>query len=57
MIVICTWQQFEVIKAQTDLKVEQYYGDKGVDEWDLTCWNREVEEHDVSANLLTLLYI
>ncbi|KAL5698311.1 helicase protein [Ranunculus cassubicifolius] len=40
-------QQFEVIKAQTDLNVEQYYGDKGVDEWDLTTWNKEVEEHDV----------
>ncbi|KAL5711683.1 hypothetical protein ACHQM5_013941 [Ranunculus cassubicifolius] len=50
-------QQFEVIKAQTDLNVQQYYGDKGVDEWDLTTWNKEVEEHDVSAYFIGLIVL
>lgn len=45
----CVWQQFGVIKDNTDLKVEQYYGDKGVDQWDLASWNKEVRENDVSV--------
>lgn len=40
-------QQFGVIKDNTDLEVEQYYGDKGVDQWDLASWNKEVRENDV----------
>lgn len=41
-------QQFEVIKFQTELKVEEYYGDKGVDQWDSKTWEKEIAEHDVS---------
>ncbi|KAK8597626.1 hypothetical protein V6N13_095026 [Hibiscus sabdariffa] len=40
-------QQFEYIKEHTSLEVEQYYGAKGVDEWTLDCWEKEVKDHDV----------
>ncbi|XVF35247.1 hypothetical protein REPUB_Repub18cG0129200 [Reevesia pubescens] len=40
-------QQFEYIKIHTNLEVEQYYGAKGVDEWNLDSWKKEVNEHDV----------
>uniref|UniRef100_A0A5B7CE62 Uncharacterized protein n=1 Tax=Davidia involucrata TaxID=16924 RepID=A0A5B7CE62_DAVIN len=39
-------QQFEVIKVHTNLKVEEYYGAKGVDEWNAKCWEKEINEHD-----------
>ncbi|RDX92252.1 Endoribonuclease Dicer-like 3, partial [Mucuna pruriens] len=40
-------QQFGVIKDYTDLAVEEYYGAKGIDDWNLSCWEKEIEEHDV----------
>ncbi|KAL4597279.1 hypothetical protein ACB092_12G222500 [Castanea dentata] len=40
-------QQFGVIKNYTDFEVEEYYGDKGVDEWNLMRWEKEINEHDV----------
>ncbi|GMI97873.1 dicer-like 3, DICER-LIKE 3 [Hibiscus trionum] len=40
-------QQFEYVKEHTSLEVEQYYGAKGVDEWTLDCWEKEVKDHDV----------
>ncbi|XP_007012461.2 PREDICTED: endoribonuclease Dicer homolog 3 [Theobroma cacao] len=40
-------QQFEYIKLHTNLEVEQYYGAKGVDEWNAGCWKKEIKEHDV----------
>ncbi|XVE97781.1 hypothetical protein REPUB_Repub03eG0048300 [Reevesia pubescens] len=40
-------QQFEYIKVHTNLEVEQYYGAKGVDEWNADCWEKEIKEHDV----------
>ncbi|OMO86445.1 hypothetical protein COLO4_21161 [Corchorus olitorius] len=40
-------QQFEYIKLHTNLGVELYYGEKGVDDWDLARWEKEVKEHDV----------
>ncbi|XVF48783.1 hypothetical protein PTKIN_Ptkin03bG0216400 [Pterospermum kingtungense] len=40
-------QQFEYIKIHTSLQVEQYYGAKGVDEWNSDCWDKEIKEHDV----------
>ncbi|KAL7001833.1 hypothetical protein U1Q18_002981 [Sarracenia purpurea var. burkii] len=40
-------QQFEVIKVHTNLQVEEYYGAKGVDEWNAKCWEKEINEHDV----------
>jgi endoribonuclease Dicer len=44
-------QQFEVIKNYTDFAVEEYYGAKGVDEWNLMCWEKEINKHDVSLIL------
>lgn len=43
------FQIFEVIKIHTGFEVEQYYGAKGVDEWNKKRWEKEVEEHDVSC--------
>ncbi|KAM4077934.1 hypothetical protein ACJW30_12G177800 [Castanea mollissima] len=40
-------QQFGVIKNYTDFEVEEYYGDKGVDEWNLMRWEKEINERDV----------
>ncbi|KAK7395386.1 hypothetical protein VNO78_15942 [Psophocarpus tetragonolobus] len=40
-------QQFEVIRDNTDLAVGEYYGTKGIDGWNSSCWEKEVEEHDV----------
>ncbi|GMJ15749.1 dicer-like 3, DICER-LIKE 3 [Hibiscus trionum] len=40
-------QQFEYIKVHTSLEVEQYYGAKGVNEWNSDCWEKEIKEHDV----------
>ncbi|XP_022754727.1 endoribonuclease Dicer homolog 3 isoform X2 [Durio zibethinus] len=40
-------QQFEYIKIHTSLEVEQYYGAKGVDEWNSDCWEKEIKGHDV----------
>ncbi|KAK9273139.1 hypothetical protein L1049_017946 [Liquidambar formosana] len=39
--------QFELIKIHTNFGVEQYYGAKGVDEWNAKSWEKEVNEHDV----------
>lgn len=41
-------QQYDVIKINTDCKVEEYYGSKGVDEWTLDCWEKEYDQNDVS---------
>ncbi|TYJ02321.1 hypothetical protein E1A91_A13G219900v1 [Gossypium mustelinum] len=40
-------QQFEYIKFHTSLDVEQYYGDKGVNEWNSEYWEKDIKEHDV----------
>ncbi|XP_044463559.1 endoribonuclease Dicer homolog 3-like [Mangifera indica] len=40
-------QQYDVIKINTDCKVEEYYGSKGVDEWTLDCWEKEYDQNDV----------
>lgn len=40
-------QQFEVIKMHTDLDVGLYYGEKGVDHWTASCWQKEVATHQV----------
>ncbi|KAF5179568.1 Endoribonuclease dicer-like protein [Thalictrum thalictroides] len=40
-------QQYEVIEFHTNLKVKQYFGALGVDEWDLKGWNKHVQEQDV----------
>ncbi|XP_057957753.1 endoribonuclease Dicer homolog 3a [Malania oleifera] len=40
-------QQYELIKLHTSLQVGEYFGAMGVDEWNLTCWEKEINEHDV----------
>ncbi|KAL2544712.1 Endoribonuclease Dicer-like protein 3a [Forsythia ovata] len=40
-------QQYEDIKSHTELEVEEYYGAKGVDKWNVKTWEKEVDEHDV----------
>ncbi|KAI8004328.1 hypothetical protein LOK49_LG08G01029 [Camellia lanceoleosa] len=38
--------QFEVMKVHTNLQVEEYYGAKGVDEWNAKSWEKEINDHD-----------
>ncbi|OVA04235.1 Ribonuclease III domain [Macleaya cordata] len=40
-------QQFEVIKIHTNFKVEEYYGAKGIDEWNAEHWEKEIRENEV----------
>ncbi|KAB1225575.1 hypothetical protein CJ030_MR1G020790 [Morella rubra] len=39
--------QFEYIRLHTNLEVGEYYGAKGVDEWSLNSWEKEIIGHDV----------
>ncbi|KAH9804977.1 Endoribonuclease Dicer [Citrus sinensis] len=39
--------QYDVIRVHTDFEVEEYYGAKGVDEWDSQCWQKEINKNDV----------
>lgn len=51
-----TLQQYNNIKHQTDLQVEEYYGAKGVDTWNLKTWEKEISDNDVCLfiNLLNI---
>lgn len=40
-------QQCKNIKLNTDLQVEEYYGSKGVDTWNLKSWQKEISDNDV----------
>ncbi|KAI4337204.1 hypothetical protein L6164_015649 [Bauhinia variegata] len=40
-------QQFKEIKEYTKFEVEEYYGAKGVDDWNLERWEKEISEHDI----------
>jgi hypothetical protein len=40
-------QQYKNIKLNTDLQVEEYYGSKGVDTWNLKSWQKEISDNDV----------
>ncbi|XP_020236555.1 endoribonuclease Dicer homolog 3a isoform X2 [Cajanus cajan] len=40
-------QQFKNIKHLTDFQVEEYYGAKGVDAWNLKTWEKEISNNDV----------
>ncbi|XP_056166664.1 endoribonuclease Dicer homolog 3 isoform X3 [Syzygium oleosum] len=40
-------QQYEFISSQTGLQVGEYYGAKGIDEWNVKSWEKEISEHDV----------
>ncbi|XP_073146735.1 endoribonuclease Dicer homolog 3 [Henckelia pumila] len=39
--------QCKEIKSHTKLQVEEYYGAKGVDDWNAEIWQKEINEHDV----------
>ncbi|TKY74839.1 Endoribonuclease Dicer-like 3a [Spatholobus suberectus] len=39
--------QFKNIKYLTDFQVEEYYGAKGVDTWNLKTWEKEISNNDV----------
>ncbi|KAI8025308.1 Homeobox-leucine zipper protein ATHB-15 [Camellia lanceoleosa] len=34
------------MKVHTNLQVEEYYGAKGVDEWNAKSWEKEINDHD-----------
>ncbi|KAK4283890.1 hypothetical protein QN277_000793 [Acacia crassicarpa] len=40
-------QQFKSIKDLTNFDIEEYYGAKGVDTWNLERWEKEINDHDV----------
>ncbi|XP_048137165.1 endoribonuclease Dicer homolog 2 isoform X2 [Rhodamnia argentea] len=39
--------QAEAIKMHTDLKVEMYWGDMGVDFWDAAMWQKQLDRYEV----------
>nr|GLL32084.1 endoribonuclease Dicer homolog 3 [Ipomoea trifida] len=39
-------QQYEAIKCHTKLQVQEFYGAKGIDDWDGKTWEKEVNDHD-----------
>ncbi|XP_027354883.1 endoribonuclease Dicer homolog 3a [Abrus precatorius] len=40
-------QQFKNIKYLTDFQIEEFYGAKGVDTWNLKTWEKEISNNDV----------
>ncbi|PIN18423.1 Ribonuclease III [Handroanthus impetiginosus] len=40
-------QQYKEIKSHTELDVEEYYGARGVDDWNAETWEKEINGHDV----------
>lgn len=40
-------QQYEVIRHHTQLAVQEYYGAKGVDDWNVEKWKTETDDNDV----------
>ncbi|KAG6498755.1 hypothetical protein ZIOFF_038477 [Zingiber officinale] len=40
-------QQYEEIETHTDLDVQYYCGARGVDEWNIDCWQKEVSTYQV----------
>lgn len=45
-----------MIKDHTDFTVEEYYGAKGVDEWNATSWQKEIKSIEVSTHCVLLFY-
>ncbi|PHU09306.1 Endoribonuclease Dicer -like protein 3a [Capsicum chinense] len=39
--------QYEVIQHHTHLTVQEYYGAKGVDDWNAESWKKETDDNDV----------
>ncbi|MED6203666.1 helicase [Stylosanthes scabra] len=48
-------QQYKNIKDLTDFQVQEYYGAKGVDAWDLNVWEKEISENEVMVMTPQLL--
>ncbi|XP_051119547.1 endoribonuclease Dicer homolog 3 isoform X2 [Andrographis paniculata] len=40
-------KQHKEIKSHTNLRVEAYFGARGVDGWDADAWAKEINDHDV----------
>ncbi|KAK1367977.1 endoribonuclease Dicer-like [Heracleum sosnowskyi] len=40
-------QKFKVIKDYTELEVDEYYGARGIDFWNGTSWEKEINQNDV----------
>jgi len=49
-------QQTEVLRKHTQLRVQGYYGQMGVDAWDLDVWSNEFEKHDVLVMTAQIYY-
>lgn len=47
LFLLCGDQQYEVIKLHTGLEVECYYGAKGVDDWNVERWEKEISSNQV----------
>lgn len=52
--IISYLQQYEVIRDHTEFDVAEYYGAKGIGEWIVECWKKEVGNRDV---IVLALYI
>lgn len=55
LMFVSTLQQFKNIKHLTDFQVEEYYGAKGVDSWDLKTWEKEISNNDVCSFISLLI--
>lgn len=49
-------QQTEVLRKHTPLRVQGYYGQMGVDAWDLDVWSKEFNKHDVLVMTAQIYY-
>ncbi|KAI4379952.1 hypothetical protein MLD38_006189 [Melastoma candidum] len=45
--VVLVNQQYDEVKLLTDFQVGEYYGAKGIDEWNPSHWEKEIDEHNV----------
>ncbi|EYU29224.1 hypothetical protein MIMGU_mgv1a0001671mg, partial [Erythranthe guttata] len=43
----CILFQYKEIKSHTELNVDEYYGAKGIDDWNEKIWEKEINERDV----------
>ncbi|KAH7574472.1 hypothetical protein JRO89_XS03G0300500 [Xanthoceras sorbifolium] len=43
--------QYDVININSNFKVGEYYGAIGVDEWNLNCWEKEINQNDYAVFL------
>ena len=51
IILICLFQQAEVIRERTGYQVGHYCGEMGQDFWDVRRWQREFETKQVAFKL------